>query len=664
MTQFTWRDVAAPDFSKAASGFTEASRLLQDTIGKASNTIVNFDQSQTDLAAQQLQDYVARNQDPAMLQAGFNAGNLGGMDLTNRRYRKASMDLLAPDKINALIEAQRQQEASKIAYNQARAFDALAPKRAEIDTAIRNKDLAKAEAIASGIDYTGLNWTQAGLLNNEIQGGRSTQLGIDSSQFNYDKGVQGYLDERQATALSEKIRATGDPSTYELQLNSLSGVSDQVKAGIRANLGVSSGTVSGGGSAAAGGASAGSFGSFTMGDPQKSVATAFQSGGLSAPVVAGFLGNFHVEGGYNGSQGDGGSAGGIAQWRGSRREAFIKRNGVDPVSAPADVQAKHVMWELMTPEGRKVAGISDADAAKILSAKTPEEAATLIDRHFERSSGQHTSQRVSAANAAAMAINDAAINQDVKSTYQLNNANSLSNAFSTAYADGRDINAVAVDLLSNQGFSGKEVDKGVITSKLNEIQARATKAGYPINPSVAAEILKRSLQGENFFERLAPGVDVGNGQKMNWRAVDGYISQLKSGDIKTAATNNEVIAQREASYATILQRKEQARQDLLRLQTAAKSKPNFDMSLIAQAERNLAIANSDWAAAQVDRYASNSEQVRSTGPLAPVAQPAPANTPLVVYTGPNTRKVTKPGPRGAVTVTEIKTARGWVSGTR
>jgi hypothetical protein len=34
--------------------------------------------------------------------------------------------------------------------------------------------------------------------------------------------------------------------------------------------------------------------------------------------VAGFMGNFHVEGGYDGAQGDGGSASGIGQWHADR----------------------------------------------------------------------------------------------------------------------------------------------------------------------------------------------------------------------------------------------------------------------------------------------------------------------------------------------------------
>jgi hypothetical protein len=50
-----------------------------------------------------------------------------------------------------------------------------------------------------------------------------------------------------------------------------------------------------------------------------SVATALASSGLPAPVVAGFMGNFHAEGGYDGAQGDGGSASGIANGEASAR---------------------------------------------------------------------------------------------------------------------------------------------------------------------------------------------------------------------------------------------------------------------------------------------------------------------------------------------------------
>lgn len=112
--------------------------------------------------------------------------------------------------------------------------------------------------------------------------------------------------------------------------------------------------------------------------------------GLPPAVVAGFLGNFEVEGGYTGARGDGGTASGIAQWRGQRRENFRKQYGKDPHQATAAEQAKFVAWELNNPQA---AGMTVAQRDAILAARTPEEAAELIDRYYERSSGEHRERR-------------------------------------------------------------------------------------------------------------------------------------------------------------------------------------------------------------------------------------------------------------------------------
>jgi hypothetical protein len=131
--------------------------------------------------------------------------------------------------------------------------------------------------------------------------------------------------------------------------------------------------------------------------PQGEVAQVLSGGGLSAPVVAGFLGNFEVEGGYDGAQGDGGTASGIAQWRLERRDAFRAQYGKEPHEGTMAEQAEFVLWELTTPEGRKTASISKARADEILAAQTPEEAAELIDKYYERSDGTHRDRRRKAA---------------------------------------------------------------------------------------------------------------------------------------------------------------------------------------------------------------------------------------------------------------------------
>lgn len=129
-------------------------------------------------------------------------------------------------------------------------------------------------------------------------------------------------------------------------------------------------------------------------DPKTSVAAALHAGGLSPVVVAGFMGNFDVEGGFGGAQGDGGSASGIAQWRKDRRDNFRQQFGADPHQASPEDQAKFVLWELQNPEK---AGMTKQQRDAIVSAKDPGQAAALIDQFYERSSGAARQQRVAAA---------------------------------------------------------------------------------------------------------------------------------------------------------------------------------------------------------------------------------------------------------------------------
>ncbi len=143
------------------------------------------------------------------------------------------------------------------------------------------------------------------------------------------------------------------------------------------------------------GADAGQAAAGPAGEAEGAVATALSSGGLPAAVVAGFLGNFEVEGGYGGASGDGGTASGIAQWRGERQTNFQRVIGKPVSIATPEEQAQFVLWEMQNPEA---AGMTVAKRDAILAARTPAEAAELIDRHYERSDGKHRSRRVAAAN--------------------------------------------------------------------------------------------------------------------------------------------------------------------------------------------------------------------------------------------------------------------------
>lgn len=139
------------------------------------------------------------------------------------------------------------------------------------------------------------------------------------------------------------------------------------------------------------------------GQPQTIIASALSS--IMGPAsVAGFLGNFDVEGGYTGARGDGGKAAGIAQWHPDRLANYQSAIGRPFNPADHEGQARFVIWEMQNPEkafvpkrykGRVLSPVEQRDM--ILNAPNAAVAADLIDRFYERSSGQHRQERVKAA---------------------------------------------------------------------------------------------------------------------------------------------------------------------------------------------------------------------------------------------------------------------------
>jgi hypothetical protein len=139
--------------------------------------------------------------------------------------------------------------------------------------------------------------------------------------------------------------------------------------------------------------------------PQAASVASALSGTLPPPVVAGFMGNFHVEGGFDGAKGDGGSASGIAQWHNDRAANFEKVIGKPVTEATPAEQAQFVNWEMQHPEA---AGMTVAQRDAIMNAKTAPQAAALIDQYYERSSGKDRQDRMTAASAFAGGSNGSA----------------------------------------------------------------------------------------------------------------------------------------------------------------------------------------------------------------------------------------------------------------
>lgn len=247
----------------------------------------------------------------------------------------------------------------------------------------------------------------AGLVPQLRQAGFSDQEIAAASQDLSDGTLDGYI--ATATSLKDqldafnkanepKVLGRGDElwsNGQRIGANSQSPAADYVFDQESGDWLLKPGT--GGGPAAPMAAPAG----YTGGAPQEAVAATLTAAGLPAPVVAGFLGNFHAEGGYGGARGDGGTAAGIAQWRGERQDNFRRVIGKDVGQSSPEEQANFVLWELQNP---REAGMTIAQRDAILRADNPATAAALIDQHYERSSGQHRETRMGAAREAFTAL--------------------------------------------------------------------------------------------------------------------------------------------------------------------------------------------------------------------------------------------------------------------
>jgi len=130
------------------------------------------------------------------------------------------------------------------------------------------------------------------------------------------------------------------------------------------------------------------------------VANKLKGAGYTKAQIAGVLGNFELESGFNPRVNEGGKVGapmgvggyGFGQWTGGRQTGlvnFAKQQKMDP--GDPNLQAKFLLYELGGPEKKA--------AAYLREAVSPEESARRFLTDFERAGIPKTKQRQEAARA-------------------------------------------------------------------------------------------------------------------------------------------------------------------------------------------------------------------------------------------------------------------------
>lgn len=112
----------------------------------------------------------------------------------------------------------------------------------------------------------------------------------------------------------------------------------------------------------------------------------FLNKGYSKEAAAGLVGNITHESQFNvGAVGDGGKAKGYAQWHPDRYNALSRK--FDLSTDQGNLEA--IDYELHTSEGGAY--------EKLKNATSPEQAAAIVDKEYERSAGLSTRQRMASA---------------------------------------------------------------------------------------------------------------------------------------------------------------------------------------------------------------------------------------------------------------------------
>lgn len=559
MARLTWDSVANPNFSGVSDSYRAFSQLLGQAADSGIGMLNTFRNANATAADRAILERMAGVTDPTQFNAASIIGGQGSA---------ASIDTLESvgSRMGTLLDwATNSERLKQDKFTNERIRDSYGRMDGaqdairEFGIASRNGDQATVNnLLRTNPQLANLRadqvlnlMTQGDGLTSSLQGRQRNDQNLLEAVYRQSRTERGdQITDATAEAKAWLARNAADPAHAE-QLAWAQNYRPEVMNNLLASGIGSAPAGSGGGGVAApstGGitaALAGTVSSSPIGNsgavfstPQRTVATALQGAGLSAPVIAGIMGNLHVEGGYGNKAGgdsgtdksraDGGQASGIAQWRQGRRDAFKQRYGVDPHQGTHQQQAEYMLWELTTPEGRRSAGISEANAQAIMNAQTPQEAAELFDRYYERSNGAHRDRRVSAANDFAAMFNNAAANygpvENANTQADIQRANTEANSGS--------LNARL------SGLEGKDIDMDVLTKGLMEgpyagytqgelaQEIRAIAAEGKLNNAQAAEIMKENFVPRSTGMGAVRGLqNLGNNIPIvNWFVPDGGVA--------------------------------------------------------------------------------------------------------------------------------------------
>ena len=257
--------------------------------------------------------------------------------------------------------------------------------------------------------------------------------------------------------------------------------------------------------------STGIISSSETGSPEAAQAF-FESKGWTKEQAAGIVGNLAVESGFKtDAVGDNGNAYGIAQWnkKGSpeRIANFQKVMGKSLYGSNFQEQLEFVNWELNNSE--KAAG------NRLRQATTTDDAAAIVDKFYERSSGVHLDRRQ--ANAAAVIAGDyGKVSTSGAAGYSGGGGDGLASKMLTSAVDLTAGLLKSIAGIAKAGFgemSGRSTTASLSSGSSFQNLSAPIPGTTPGNASTAAPIVSESKKAAEISAvsgKIQTAIDMGN----------------------------------------------------------------------------------------------------------------------------------------------------------
>lgn len=615
MTQITWKNVDAPDFTGALTGVELTNKLLGQAVTSAGAGVDQFQKMKQDAADRAVQGRInALSFDPAGMQQAMLNGTLAGPDEMNM-----SADMLArlPNQVDSAITGTKNADSYTRQVDKQGKLDAFRSKYAA--AMLKADQTGNYDEILSSPDFAAFDIDTQNTIRGNLLGADKSGLAADQTRRSDQRTEEDYATNKTVESeVANLSQFKGDPVVLNQELAKLRDkfkpeVFSRIATGVGQPLGTNVALPEG-----------------LLGDPND-VSTYVDIGfnGWKPPETIKTLGDYtdpKNRGMFNKTkEGEIISPFGAYQMtEGTMRQ--VGEAALGPKWREADLRDPLVQSKLAETLFNTVKGKGDLLSKKwdgLTKYYKPEQIQQISEMSWDEAKGYIWKAEHGRSDIGIKAQGTALQLNQVLST-ELGNNSAAANHLSLMTSPLSEDDAVQ-DLIKRSGVKiadDDEVTVGRIRDALNTARQRGSINGELLSPAMAADFLRNSQRGTGWLQW---DDETGAGSSVDWDAFDLKVKGAKDGGLFAAALKLETLKKAQQDLVTKSAAFEKTSKEVRELEYGVKQgtkttqELNMKKAVLSGLERDLGNLN-----AQI-RHANNFDAPATT--KAPVVKPPGGKTP-------------------------------------